>query len=266
MNKKINDWRDVIGMPIVSEWSSEELEAILLEANFRCAVQCANDNHGHVFFCLSGGLDSSLSMAMARRFLETSSFHAFTIGGSPTHPDIRHAKMVTAKLKANHYILLPTISEIEVAKEEFVITFPDTVRVWRKKNIGTYLLLRHISQFNVSSIIVHDGIDELLGGYWEHRENNGLKDKKEIFKNFWKKLETRHLEPLEKIADRFKIKLIFPYLQKELVEYVPRIPPSERTSHRESKIPLRRIAQKYLPPEIVSRPKIGFCDALKETL
>jgi asparagine synthetase B (glutamine-hydrolysing) len=46
------------------------------------------------------------------------------------------------------------------------------------------------------------------------------------------------------------------------VKYISGIPVHERTSHDESKIPLRNIARKYLPPEIIERQKIGFCSGL----
>jgi len=38
------------------------------------------------------------------------------------------------------------------------------------------------------AVIAHDGIDELLGGYWNHRKLQEAKLKHEYFNYFWKRL------------------------------------------------------------------------------
>jgi asparagine synthetase B (glutamine-hydrolysing) len=124
------------------------------------------------------------------------------------------------------------------------------------------LMYEFIASFAPYSVIVHDGIDELLGGYWAHRSSKSIYGQERAFKHFWARLEKDHLLPLERAANRFEISLIFPYLQKQIVDYITGIPVNRRTSHDESKIFLRWIAKKYLPEEIIERKKIGFAEAL----
>ncbi len=261
MYEKINDWREALKLPIVDNWSLKGLEEVLQSAILRCAFKCANDNQGYVYTALSGGIDSSFCLTVIRRHLEQTVIRAFTIGTSLEHPDVQSASLMMAETKTNHYVLIPTADEIAEVEEKFIAFFPGSPKF--PGDVGAFLLFDFIAKFGVKSILVHDGLDELLGGYWEHRASSDPKDMKYAFESFWSLLEAEHLEPLERIANHFGIKLLFPYLQKDAAEYISRIPLSERTSCEESKIPLRRIAAKYLPPEIISRPKLGFHDALK---
>jgi len=76
------------------------------------------------------------------------------------------------------------------------------------------------------------------------------------------KLVPEHLKPLQRDADHFRIKLLLPYLQLPVINYIAGIPVDQRTSRKISKIPLRNIARKYLPSDIIERKKKGFCDGL----
>jgi len=76
-------------------------------------------------------------------------------------------------------------------------------------------------------------------------------------------LPSQHLIPLDRKADSLGLMAFLPYLQKPFVDYATQIPLAERTSRKESKMPLRRIAEKLGVPEIaLKRDKTGFVDAL----
>ena len=189
--------------------------------------------------------------------------YTFTIGQTENHPDIQHAKMVTKSFSVNHFILIPDKHRTERAKERLkneLSSLGEDIGT-----LGVFMLYEFLKEYNVKMVIAHDGIDELMGGYWIHRQDAPNEEKMEAaFRNLWGQLKEKHLIPLETIAQYFGIRVIFPYLQKDVVECISRIPVLERTGHEVSKIPLRRLAEKYLPREIIERPKIGFCDALKK--
>ncbi|MCX6764894.1 MAG: asparagine synthase-related protein [Candidatus Nealsonbacteria bacterium] len=264
----VNNWREVINMPIIDRenhrWSLRKLEAILFHSVKTCARQCLKDNNGEIHTTLSGGLDSSFCLALIRKITGPDcSIYTYTIGGSERNPDIIFARKVSKVFNSIHYELIPKIQEIRKARRVFRDLFKNNYKtdIYRSGDLGVFLICQFITGLNnyrPISLISHDGIDELLGGYWDHRGAKEKTDKIKAFEDYWSHLKGNHLRPLENTASHFGISVIFPYLQKRVVEYITRIPVEERTSHDRSKIPLRDIAKEYLPSEVIKRKKLGF--------
>lgn len=185
--------------------------------------------------------------------------HTFTIGRNKNHPDIVFARKVSALFGTLHTEFIPTAKHIRMAEIELFKKWPEEER--RPGNIAVFLMYKLIASLGFECVIAHDGIDELLGGYWEHRSGH---DQVAAFEKNWNSLAEKHLILLERKAKSFYVEVVLPYLQKEVVDYITRIPVNQRTSFEISKAPLREIAKKYLPDEIIKRKKVGFCDALKE--
>lgn len=55
-----------------------------------------------------------------------------------------------------------------------------------------------------------------------------------------------------------------PLLCKELLEYIPRLPDSYKIKGGQTKFLLRKLAEKYLPSELINQPKRGFEIPLKK--
>jgi asparagine synthase (glutamine-hydrolysing) len=53
-------------------------------------------------------------------------------------------------------------------------------------------------------------------------------------------------------------------LSKELLEYVPGLPDSYKIKGKQTKYLLRKLAEKYLPAELIHQPKRGFEIPLKK--
>lgn len=263
--KKITSWRSAIKLPVISSKTQacnpEELEEILKVAIGICASHCQQKNNQRICTTLSGGLDSSLCLAIIRSLVgSTVAIHTFTTGSGINHPDVQAARIVSKKFDTIHHELIPTEQEIEQARKKVFSTWMDEPNPLAP--VGVFLTYDQIAKNGFKVVIAHDGIDELLGGYWEHRQPKNEPEKVKAFENFWSKLEKDHLLLLTRKAQYLGIEVIFPYLQQQVVEYISTIPVNERTTRQSSKIPLRKIAEKYLPREIIERKKIGFCSVL----
>ena len=55
-----------------------------------------------------------------------------------------------------------------------------------------------------------------------------------------------------------------PLLCKELLEYVPSMPDKYKIAGKQTKYILRKLAEKYLPAELINQPKRGFEIPLKK--
>ena len=263
-----NDWKAVIDMNVVTEqnpdWIEVELENILKTAIKTCAEWCLDCNKDRrIFTSLSGGLDSSFCLAIIRQFFPRMVINTYTVGGNENHPDIQFARTIAKLFGTFHLELIPTEEEKRFWTYDFRNAFPNDADEPASGDVAVFNLYSRMAYDGAKAVITHDGIDELLGGYWPHRGTTGV-EQESSFRVSWMKLAPEHLKPLQRDADHFGIQLFFPYLQLPVVKYIASIPINQRTSRAESKIPLRNIAQKYLPPEIIKREKKGFCDGLKK--
>ncbi len=267
----IEPWRESLRKSIVKMenpyWSNKELEQILLKVIGNYAKEYSYRNHDVIHTTLSGGIDSSLCLAMIRKVLvEKAEIHTYTIGGNSQHPDLIFAKKVAKEFKTVHHSFIPTKRMIDAARMKLMSMFPNISEKQIQDSLGVYLIYDAISQsvFPCSFVLAHDGIDELLGGYWSHKATDDLRKKKAAFRHFWRRLYPDHLAFLLQIARSRGLNVELPYMDPEIVEYISHIPVQDRTSHDISKIPLRKIAENYLPKEIIERRKLGFCDVVKK--
>jgi asparagine synthase (glutamine-hydrolysing) len=57
-----------------------------------------------------------------------------------------------------------------------------------------------------------------------------------------------------------------PFLDLDVVDLAWRVPPSMKVRGRETKLLLRKLLSRYVPPELTERPKVGFTVPLHEWL
>lgn len=260
---RLTPWREAVVLPVIEPsvtWSSKALERVLTESIRRCA-QFALERDGAIATTLSGGLDSSFCLAKIREIWgEEVKMFTFTAGGSTSHPDIRHARTVSRMFKSIHVEIIPEQQQLAEAEIILKKTRPSV----SPGDIAVFMVYQRMASYNFRAAIAHDGIDELLGGYWDHRKTQTMQEKKTVFADRWARVSNDHLLPLEASAAHFGIQVVLPYLQREVIRYISRIPLNKRTNQEESKIPLREIARKYLPIEVIERQKMGFCSAFDE--
>jgi asparagine synthase (glutamine-hydrolysing) len=159
-------WRPAFGV----EEDVDEAEAAdrLLEL-LRAAVERRLMADVPIGFFLSGGIDSSLSTALAAE-LSPSPVKTFTLtyGGGSTTPgkeaDRRWARWVAERYGTEHF-------EAEIAFERFPDSIGRILRCFDEPFAGavsTYFLSELIAQ-HVKVAVAGDGADELFGSYLAHR-------------------------------------------------------------------------------------------------
>jgi len=195
----------------------------------------------------SGGLDSSLllwHMYMVRLPIAVNyspvPVKVFTAARSKTHPDIIAAKMVVEYFKKKyphidlkHYIF-------------YVPTGQDN---------GIKLFYKFIAQ-HTDSIIAGDGIDEFMGGYYDHQFSGS--DRGIVYYARIRELQKEHLIPLNEASGRVKVYL--PYIDESLIALYSQIPLSEKVDDNTRKKVMVKLAKGKVPDEILLRRKYGFCD------
>jgi len=257
---------DIVPEKENKNWSLSNLENLLSSSFEKAGKQALKDNQGVIYTTLSGGLDSTLALAFLRKnFGGEKKIVTFTMGGDEDHPDIKFGRLASKKFKTEHYEFLPTLSEIKTGREDFKKerSEEDQKEAIRKGSFDIFLLFKKIRSTGsqVKTIIVHDGIDEQMGGYFLHRKKQlNEKERKENFRFFWQELKPQHLEGIIKTSQNFGFNLLFPYLEENLVRFIAQIPVEDRIdADREiGKVPLRKIAQELgVPKGIVSRRKRG---------
>ncbi len=207
---------------------------------------------------LSGGVDSALLAILATKYLPN--IPCFVVGRYATNPDVQAAKRLAEEKGLNLQVRLFNSKEILDIQQEL------------KEGTGltslydgdecVFAALKFAAQNNVTGIIATDGIDELMGGYWGHRDRIRFPDIKDAFTYFWNELEEKHLSPMYRAAEFHKLDLIFAYLLPDVIEYLSMIPLEDRIKGNIGKAVWKEIAQKAgVPLWVIERQKMGFVNA-----
>jgi len=224
---------------------------------------------------LSGGLDSSITSALAKKFasmrIESEDkqpawwpqLHSFSVGleGSP---DLEAAQKVADHIGTIHHEIKFTIQEgLDAIRE--VIYHLETYDVTTvRASTPMYLMARAIKALGIKMVLSGEGADELFGGYlYFHKAPNA----KEFHEETVRKLEKLHqydcLRANKSLA-AWGIEGRVPFLDKEFIEVAMRINPQDKmiTNERMEKWVVRKAFEDYLPKSVAWRQKEQFSDGV----
>jgi len=224
---------------------------------------------------LSGGLDSSITSALAKKFaskrIESNDqidawwpqLHSFSVGLEGA-PDLKAAKIVADHIGTIHHEINFTVQEgIDAIRD--VIYHLETYDVTTvRASTPMYLMARAIKSLGIKMVLSGEGADELFGGYlYFHKAPNA----KEFHEETVRKLDKLHqydcLRANKSLA-AWGIEGRVPFLDKEFIDIAMGINPEDKMikNGRIEKWVLREAFKDYLPESVLWRQKEQFSDGV----
>ncbi|HVN57267.1 MAG TPA: asparagine synthase B [Bacteroidales bacterium] len=224
---------------------------------------------------LSGGLDSSIVSAVARKYaamrIETQDLkeawwprlHSFAVGlkGSP---DLAAARKVADHIGTVHHEVvfsiqegLDAVSDVIYHLETYDVT---TVRA----STPMYLLARVIKSMGVKMVLSGEGADEIFGGYlYFHKAPDARSFHEETVRKLGKLYLYDCLRANKSLA-AWGIEGRVPFLDKEFLEVAMMLNPGDKMAGkgRMEKWILRKAFEDLLPESVAWRQKEQFSDGV----
>lgn len=224
---------------------------------------------------LSGGLDSSVTSAIAKKYSQkriesddTSEawwpqLHSFSVGleGSP---DLAAAKKVAAHIGTVHHEIKFTIQEGLDAIKDVIYNLETYDITTIRASTPMYLMARVIKSMGIKMVLSGEGADELFGGYlYFHKAPNA----KEFHEETVRKLKKLHMYDClraNKSLAAWGIEGRVPFLDKEFMDVAMRINPQDKmiNGERMEKWVVRKAFESYLPESVAWRQKEQFSDGV----
>jgi len=224
---------------------------------------------------LSGGLDSSVTSALAKLYSEKRiesgdtqdawwpQLHSFAVGleGSP---DLAAAQKVAKHLDTIHHEIKFTIQEgLDAIKD--VIYHLETYDITTiRASTPMYLMARAIKAMGIKMVLSGEGADEIFGGYlYFHKAPSAKEFHKETVRKLNKLYEYDCLRANKSLA-AWGIEGRVPFLDKEFIDVAMRLNPKDKmiTPDKMEKWVLRKAFEKYLPETVAWRQKEQFSDGV----
>ncbi len=208
---------------------------------------------------LSGGLDSSLICALARRHLKE--LHTFSVGVEGSR-DIQAARMVSRHIDSIHHEYLFTQQEVIDKLPEIVYWLESFDQDLVRSGIPCYFTSRLASQ-HVKVILTGEGADELFAGYTYYKDIDDNDDLHDELRRSVCSLHNINLQRVDRLTMAHSIEGRVPFLDTDLIDLAQKIPAEYKLYDDGSGEPvekwiLRKACDDLLPHEIVWRDKEQF--------
>ena len=224
---------------------------------------------------LSGGLDSSITAALAAKHAEMRvedheekpawwpRLHSFAIGleGSP---DLAAAQKAADHIGTVHHGFTFTIQEGLDALEEVIYHLETYDVTTIRAATPMFLIARKIRAMGIKMVLSGEGADEIFGGYlYFHKAPNGRAFHEETVRKL-SRLHSYDCLRANKSMSAWGVEARVPFLDKEFLDVAMSINPADKmiTGDRIEKQILREAFSHLLPESIAWRQKEQFSDGV----
>lgn len=224
---------------------------------------------------LSGGLDSSVTSAIAKKYSQMRveaddkteawwpQLHSFSVGleGSP---DLAAAKKVADYIGTVHHEIKFTIQEGLDAIKDVIYNLETYDITTIRASTPMYLMARVIKSMGIKMVLSGEGADELFGGYLYFHKAPSPKDFHEETVRKLKKLHMYDCLRANKSLAAWGIEGRVPFLDKEFMDVAMRINPKDKmiNGERMEKWVVRKAFEDMLPESVAWRQKEQFSDGV----
>ncbi|MFQ6010147.1 MAG: asparagine synthase-related protein [Candidatus Aenigmatarchaeota archaeon] len=208
----------------------------------------------------SGGLDSTLIAALAKE-------PVLYVVGTENAPDIPAAKRAAEALGKEVTMIIVGEEEIKGAAEEIkkiLMNIEPTPEARRARlpsmeptkvsisfNMPLYFVCRHCTE---STVVSAQGPDTMLGGFFKYLKMNKEEAMKEMKRDTEDLVSAGYLQHVA-IGRHFGKRVVLPYLDKEVIDFLSRVPFEQRIRDGKRKWVLVEAAKLVLSKEIAEREK-----------
>lgn len=224
---------------------------------------------------LSGGLDSSVTSAIAKKYAQKRiesgdekdawypQLHSFSVGleGSP---DLAAARKVAEYIDTVHHEIEFTIQEGLDAIKDVIYNIETYDITTIRSSTPMYLMARVIKSMGIKMVLSGEGADEIFGGYlYFHKAPNA----REFHEETVRKLDKLHMYDClraNKSLAAWGIEGRVPFLDKEFMDVAMRINPQDKmiNGERMEKWVIRKAFEDMLPESVAWRQKEQFSDGV----
>jgi asparagine synthase (glutamine-hydrolysing) len=224
---------------------------------------------------LSGGLDSSVTSAVAKKYAQKRvesddtkeawwpQLHSFSVGleGSP---DLAAAQKVADHIETVHHEIKFTIQEGLDAIKDVIYNLETYDITTIRASTPMYLMARVIKSMGIKMVLSGEGADELFGGYLYFHKAPSPKD---FHEETVRKLDKLHMYDClraNKSLASWGIEGRVPFLDKEFMDVAMRINPKDKmiNGERMEKWVVRKAFEEMLPESVAWRQKEQFSDGV----
>ena len=224
---------------------------------------------------LSGGLDSSIISAIAKKYsakrIESGDeveawwpqLHSFAVGLAGS-PDLIAARKVADHIGTVHHEINFTIEQGMDAINDVIYHLETYDVTTVRASTPMYILARAIKAMGVKMVLSGEGADEIFGGYLYFHKAPSPKD---LHEETVRKLDKLHLYDClraNKSLAAWGVEGRVPFLDKEFMDVAMRLNPADKMCKdgRIEKYILRKAFEYYLPAEVAWRQKEQFSDGV----
>lgn len=215
---------------------------------------------------LSGGLDSSIVVAIMASLVGGQNVHTFSIG-LPGSTDLEYAEKVAKHLNTKHTAVLFSESEGLQAIPSVIQALASKDITTVRASVGMYLLSKYIARnTDIKVVLSGEGSDELFCGYlyFHHAPSPALAkaESQRLLTNMY----MYDILRADRSVSSNGLELRVPFLDTEFTDFVATLP-CDYISVRDNveKAMLRYAFRDMLPESVINRQKVAFSDGVSST-